>query len=286
MATSQVDFANPQLTTVYTDFLDYIRNNINAVAQMNYTGALSIPVGVIQWNDTTKIFEKWGGSSWSEIYTGFPAGFTMLAVQNSAPTGWVRKTLSCQDNAMFCYAKTGNTAYGGSVNPQATHSHDIAGHTHTTTNHQHSMAVHSHTLNSHVHGMNSHIHGMNSHSHDYGDLWAAIGIYTDTFTRLGLKTKSTSSWSTTKGGDTMSTLAGKSVSEGVYVYGDTGSPSTPNTETPSTANTETPSTANTGSGGTTVTASAGADTTSGSNEANTGSNTAPYYQEVIAIEKS
>ncbi len=285
MPTSQIDFANPLLTTLYTDVLDYLRNNINAVAQMDYTGAINIPVGVIQWNETSKIFEKWGGSSWGEIYTGFPSGFVMLAVQNSAPVGWTRKTLSCSDNAMFCYAASGNINYGGSVNPQSTHDHNMVSHTHNTYNHSHSIAVHTHTLNSHFHTMNDHIHGLGSHTHDGTGLYAAISRGGTGTALAGNDVSSpnwTSNWITPPIGVSTGSV---SMWYGTSVIGNT-SAATGNTAIPSTANTSTPSTANTGSGGTTTSGSGGSAVTSGPSASTTGSNTAPYYQEVIAIEKN
>lgn len=51
--------------------------------------------------------------------------------QNAAPTGWTRLTTgdtiydAAADNAMFCYAKTGNIAQGGSANPQSAHTHGL-----------------------------------------------------------------------------------------------------------------------------------------------------------------
>jgi len=51
-----------------------------------------------------------------------PSGTIMLFGQNSAPTGWTRKT-DWQDNAMLCYAASGDIGSGGSVNPQSTHTH-------------------------------------------------------------------------------------------------------------------------------------------------------------------
>ena len=73
------------------------------------------------------------------------AGTIMLFGQNSAPTGWTRKT-DWQDNAMLCYAASGNINGGGSVNPQSTHTHTGPSHTHTTGNHTLSIAeIPSHT---------------------------------------------------------------------------------------------------------------------------------------------
>ncbi|BBO74385.1 hypothetical protein DSCW_18020 [Desulfosarcina widdelii] len=50
--------------------------------------------------------------------------------QNTAPTGWTRKD-DWQDNAMLCYAATGDIGSGGDINPQAGHSHDLNDHRHT-----------------------------------------------------------------------------------------------------------------------------------------------------------
>lgn len=44
--------------------------------------------------------------------------------QNSAPTGWTRDA-TMQDNAMLCYAASGDPASGGAVNPQSTHQHAV-----------------------------------------------------------------------------------------------------------------------------------------------------------------
>ena len=60
---------------------------------------------------------------------GIPSGTIMLFGQNSAPTGWTRKA-DWQDNAMLCYAASGNIGNGGAVNPQSTHTHTGPDHTH------------------------------------------------------------------------------------------------------------------------------------------------------------
>jgi hypothetical protein len=300
MATSDINFNKPDLTDLYTDFLDYLRNNINAIGKLDYTLATNIPIGFIRWNDTDKRFDKYSGTVWNELYTVFPQGFTMLAVQNTAPTGWARKTLLCEDNAMFCYAKTGNTTYGGSVSPQATHNHDIAGHTHSVVDHNHSIAVHSHTVNDHSHSMNnhshslgSHLHSAGSHTHSAGTLYAQIGPdITQSNDRLTMN-YGTSFAGLNRSNDFnlgMSPIVSPvPTGQGAAVAGTSGGGSgntgaaTGNTGT---ATGETGQTGgNTGVGGTTTTGSAGAQTSGGSSEANTGSNTAPHYQEVIAIEK-
>jgi len=74
--------------------------------------------------------------------TLFASGTVMLFGQNAAPTGWTRKA-DWQDNAMLCYAASGNIGSGGVVNPQSTH-------THTGPNHTHSIPHDGWAPNSHV----------------------------------------------------------------------------------------------------------------------------------------
>jgi len=73
---------------------------------------------------------------------GFVPGTVMLFGQNSAPLGWTRKA-NWQDNAMLCYAASGNIGSGGSYNPQSEQ------HTHTTGDHAltiNEMPAHTHTI--------------------------------------------------------------------------------------------------------------------------------------------
>jgi len=59
----------------------------------------------------------------ARIAGDFESGTCIAAFgQNSAPTGWTRKD-DWQDNAMLCYAATGDIGSGGAANPQGAHSH-------------------------------------------------------------------------------------------------------------------------------------------------------------------
>jgi hypothetical protein len=58
----------------------------------------------------------------------------MVFGQNSAPTGWTRKA-DWQDNAMLCYAASGDIGNGGAANPQSAHSHTGPNHYHSTSAH-------------------------------------------------------------------------------------------------------------------------------------------------------
>ena len=61
----------------------------------------------------------------------FPAGTVMIFGQNSAPTGWTRKT-DWQDNAALCFSASGDPGSGGSMEISSGHNHsfDTSDHTH------------------------------------------------------------------------------------------------------------------------------------------------------------
>jgi hypothetical protein len=58
------------------------------------------------------------------LYGAIFEQYTCIAAfgQSSAPTGWTRKS-DWQDNAMLCYAASGNISSGGAANPQSAHTH-------------------------------------------------------------------------------------------------------------------------------------------------------------------
>jgi len=53
-----IDFNLPTLTTLKASFLTYVRDNISAIAKMDFTGASNIPTGAVRWNDSSNIFEN------------------------------------------------------------------------------------------------------------------------------------------------------------------------------------------------------------------------------------
>lgn len=83
-----------------------------------------------------------------------PAGTIMLFGQSSAPTGWTRKA-DWADNAMLCYAASGDIASGGAVNPQTAHTHTGPSHTHTGPSHTHPQAAHQHFFGGTSQGANT-----------------------------------------------------------------------------------------------------------------------------------
>jgi hypothetical protein len=74
-----------------------------------------------------------------------PSTTEMLFIQNSAPALWTRNAAR-QDNAMLCYASSGNPGAGGSGNPQSTHTHTGPSHTHTGPSHTHTGPSHYHDI--------------------------------------------------------------------------------------------------------------------------------------------
>lgn len=61
------DWNNPQLTQTWADRDQAIKGRDESLAKMDFSGDTNIPVGTIRWNDSTKKFEKWDGSTWQEL---------------------------------------------------------------------------------------------------------------------------------------------------------------------------------------------------------------------------
>lgn len=188
-----------------------------------------------------------GGSALKMVLMAGGNVNVMIFGQNSAPTGWTRKA-DWQDNAMLCYAASGDIGSGGAVNPQSTHTHVGPSHVHTGPAHTHSMQNHVHATVSHVLSdaeIPTHTHsqyiwswrdGLGSGTHRYAQGVAAY----------------------TAGAALEAAGVGYTGSGGGHDHGNVG--------VPSVSDTASNGTQNTGAGG----------------AAATGSNSAPFFQEVIA----
>jgi len=66
----------------------------------------------------------------AKVAAVIPVGTIMLFGQNAAPTGWTRILNWAADNAMICYAASGDAGSGGAANPQSAHTHAGAAHRH------------------------------------------------------------------------------------------------------------------------------------------------------------
>lgn len=80
LALTAEDWANPTLTSQYSDVLTDLKARDESVAKMDYTSSTNIPTGVIRWNSTSKKFESWDGAAWNDIW---PAVATHLAATNN-----------------------------------------------------------------------------------------------------------------------------------------------------------------------------------------------------------
>ena len=93
------------------------------------------------------------------------AGTIMLFGQNSAPTGWTRKS-DWQDGAQLCYRASDDIEAGGEADPRQPHEHTTEEHSHDSAEHAHGMKAHRH-LSEHYHGAGSLSGG--GHSHNLAD---------------------------------------------------------------------------------------------------------------------
>ena len=217
-----------------------------------------------------------GGSAQSlgflDGYSGVlnaPTGTVMLFGQNSAPTGWTRKA-DWQDNAMLCYAASGNIGSGGAVNAQSAHTHTGPSHTHTGPSHTHTGPSHTHTA--------VHDHTAGQHRHIWYDYGASGG---QSYNAAG-------SLATVVPADAGS-LVGIHAGRLYEVAGDFVTVNEGRIAIDQYTNLEDVSiasfTGSTGAEGTGATGAAGTGATSASGTAATGSNSTPFYQEIIAATK-
>ena len=206
-----------------------------------------------------------GGAAKTVGYQGelnAPAGTVMLFGQNSAPTGWTRKA-DWQDNAMFCYAASGDISSGGSVNPQSTHTHTGPSHTHTGPSHTHTGPSHTHTGPSHTHTGPSHAHAASGltvntyHRHNSGAVVGGGGLTPD----AGF------GYYTDYQGGASTAVAGSTAAEGTGATGAAGNGAT-------------------GAEGTGATGAGGTGATSASGTGTSGGNSTPYFQELIVCTKN
>lgn len=93
LALAATDWNNPSVTSTYTNVLSDLKNRDVNNARMDYAGDTNLPTGVIRWNSTSKKFESWSGSVWSDIYPEIAAHLANMsnphsttAAQVGAPT--------------------------------------------------------------------------------------------------------------------------------------------------------------------------------------------------------
>lgn len=101
---------NPSLTSNYTDVLTELKARDVSSAKMDYSSATNLPTGVIRWNSSSKKFESWNGSTWSDIYPELAA--------HLASTSNPHSTTAAQVGAATTSALTSHTS--NTSNPHST----------------------------------------------------------------------------------------------------------------------------------------------------------------------
>lgn len=208
------DFNKPTAISDNADYSGEIRDNVDAVAKMSFSGASNVPTGALaieayKANQTTaRSLKKYNGSTWDDV-SFIPPGVIQMFGGASAPTGY----LLCnggeysQTDYSALYAAIGTTfniggetagyfrvpdlqqrfpigkaASGtgstlGGTGGEIDHDHTIT-HTHDLSNHTHDLQNHTHGLGSHTHSMQSHSHEVPAHKHDSRAPGATIGVNT------------------------------------------------------------------------------------------------------------
>lgn len=76
------DFNKPVNTDAYATLLQFIRENLAELAKgLDASTAANIPSGAIRFNSTTKRWEKWNGSAWSELVAKASASYDIRTTQ-------------------------------------------------------------------------------------------------------------------------------------------------------------------------------------------------------------
>lgn len=57
----------PALTQTWANFLTSLKARDESNAKMDYTGDTNIPTGTIRWNNTSGVFQRWDGATWTTL---------------------------------------------------------------------------------------------------------------------------------------------------------------------------------------------------------------------------
>lgn len=79
---------NPVSTSLYTDVLSTLKErDLDAATQYNNGTATNIPTGAIRWDGTLNRWQKWSGSAWAELTSGYSlTGLTVTSFSNTGNT--------------------------------------------------------------------------------------------------------------------------------------------------------------------------------------------------------
>lgn len=196
------DWSKPVLSDNYTSVLSQIREQMSALAIMDFSGDSNVPTGAIDYDSTNQRLRRYNGSGWDVVVEQTPAGVVTMFAGSSAPGGYIlgdgaavsRTTYSslfaaigttygsgdgsttfnlpdCRQRFLLGKAASGTGSTLGSTGGAIDHTHTGPSHTHTVASHTHSVAQHTHTVKAHYHnsratGATINITASGSHSHN------------------------------------------------------------------------------------------------------------------------
>jgi len=80
------NWANPQLTSTYTDFMNQLKDRDTDLAlQFDGTTSSNLSTGTIRWNSSINRWQKWSGASWGELASTY--ALTGLSTTGNASIG-------------------------------------------------------------------------------------------------------------------------------------------------------------------------------------------------------
>lgn len=199
------DWNTPGLADEYSDFRDFIKEQLDHVGREDFTSDTNIPTGFVRTNTSSYKKEVFTGSTWAltareqeidshigntALHQGAPLGAIMAWPTNSAPSNF----LLCQGQAVSrtTYADLfaliagtygtgdGSTTFNlpdlrgympigrggsGSANQALGTKFGAIDHVHAGPSHTHTVASHSHSMQSHTHTGGAHTHTVADHQH-------------------------------------------------------------------------------------------------------------------------
>ena len=80
------NWSNPTLTSLYTNFVDEVKNrDVDLALQFDGVTATNLPTNAIRWNSTLNRWQKWSGTAWGELTA-------VYALTNVSATGFMSAT--------------------------------------------------------------------------------------------------------------------------------------------------------------------------------------------------
>ena len=199
------DWDTPSLTDEYSDFRDFLKEQLDHIGRESFGSDTNIPTGFLRTNSTTYKKEQYTGTTWvttlredeidthiadASLHQGVPAGTVSAWFTSTAPTDWVLldgvpKSRTTYAGLFAVWGTTfgagdGSTTFGvpdcrgslligkggsGSANTSLGATFGTIDHVHTGPSHTHTIGSHTHTMANHRHSGPAHTHTTPNHQH-------------------------------------------------------------------------------------------------------------------------